>query len=217
MDSVHESYLGVTAKAYDAMASDYAAFVAGGLSSRPAEYSVLAAFAGLARQAGPVPVADLGCGPGYIAGHLRDLGIDVFGVDLSASLIERARQLFPDVRFSVGSMTELPEADGSLGGIVSWYSIIHAPPAEMPVYLAEFYRLLKSGGYLLIAFFESEGNPVVPFDHAVTTAYRWPIDGLAEMAEAVGFREVARLMRKPLGGERFERGHLILRKGGSRD
>lgn len=213
MDSVDESYLGITAKAYDAMASDYAAFVEGGLSSRPVEYSVLAAFAGLVRQAGPAPVADLGCGPGYIAGHLRDLGIDVFGVDLSALLIERARQLFPGLRFSAGSMTELPEADGSLGGIVSWYSIIHAPPAEIPVYLAEFHRLLKSGGYLLIAFFESEGGPIMPFDHAVTTAYRWPIDGLAEMAESVGFCEVARLMRKPFSGERFERGHLILRKG----
>lgn len=197
------------------MASDYAAFVEEGLSSRPVEYSVLAAFAGLVRQAGPSPVADLGCGPGYIVGHLRDLGIDVFGVDLSAAMIERARQLFPDLRFSVGSMIELPEADGSLGGIVSWYSIIHAPPAEMPVYFAEFHRLLKSGGYLLIAFFESEGGPVEPFDHAVTTAYRWPIDVLAEMAESVGFHEVARLMRMPFGGERFERGHLILRKGPS--
>ncbi len=213
MDSVDESNLSATAKAYDAMASDYAAFVEGGLSSRPVEYSVLSAFADLVRQVGPAPVADLGCGPGYIAGHLHDRGIDVFGVDLSAALIERARQLYPDLRFSVGSMTELSEADGSLGGIVSWYSIIHAPPAEMPIYLAGFHRLLKSGGYLLITFFESEGGPVVPFDHAVTAAYRWPIDGLAGMAESVGFREMARLIRKPIGGERFERGHLILHKG----
>lgn len=213
MKPVDESNLAATAKAYDAIASDYCAFVEEGLSSRPVEYSVFAAFAGLVRQADPAPVADLGCGPGYIAGHLHDLGVDVFGVDLSASLIDRARQLYPDLRFSVGSMTNLPEAGGSLGGIVSWYSVVHAPPADVPAYLAEFHRLLKQGGYLLIAFFESGGGPVVPFDHAVTTAYRWPIDDFAGMGESAGLREVARLIRKPFGGERFERGHLILRKG----
>jgi SAM-dependent methyltransferase len=212
MELADQSYLDVMANAYNAVASDYAAFVEGGLTSRPVEYSALAAFAGLVRQAGPAPVADVGCGPGYIAGHLRDLGIDVFGVDLSAALVEHARKLFPDLRFSVGSMIELPEADGSLGGIVSWYSIIHAPPAETPAYLAKFHNLLKSGGYLLIAFFESEGGPVTPFDHAVTTAYRWPIDSLSEIAKSAGFCEVARLVRKPFGGERFERGHLILCK-----
>jgi SAM-dependent methyltransferase len=213
MGTASESYLSTAAKAYDSIASDYVAFVEEGLSSRPFDRSVLTAFAGLVRQAGAGPVADLGCGPGYIAGHLRDLGHEVFGVDLSASLIEHARQLYPDLRFSVGSMAALHAADGTLGGIVSWYSLIHTPPTEIPVYLAEFHRLLEPGGYLLLAFFESEGGPVVPFDHAVTTAYRWPIDSLAEMAGAVGFSEVGRMIRKPLDGERFERGHLIFRKG----
>lgn len=212
MDTDSESYLSAIKKAYDAMASDYVAFVEGGLGSRPLDYSLLVAFAGLVRQSGAAPVADLGCGPGYIAGHLRDLGLEVFGVDLSASLIEHARRLYPDLQFSVGSMGALPAGDGTLGGIVSWYSLIHTPPAEIPVYLAEFYRLLEPGGYLLLAFFESEGGPVAPFDHAVTTAYRWPIDGLAEVAGAVGFREVGRMMRKPLDGERFEHGRLVFRK-----
>ncbi|MET7900516.1 class I SAM-dependent methyltransferase [Streptomyces sp. NPDC005355] len=212
MDTASESYLSVTAKAYDARASDYVAFVQGGLSSQPFDHSVLTAFAGLVRQGGAAPVADLGCGPGYIAGHLRDMGLEVFGVDLSASLIEYARRLYPDLQFSVGSMAALPAGDGTLGGIVSWYSLIHTPPAEIPAYLAEFHRLLEPGGHLLLAFFESEGRPVVSFDHAVTAAYRWPIDGLAEMADTVGFREVGRMMRKPVDGERFERGRLILRK-----
>lgn len=213
VDATSESYLSTTAKAYDAIASDYVAFVKDGLTSLPFDHSVLTAFAGLVRQAGAGPVADLGCGPGYIAGHLRDLGLDVFGVDLSASLIEHARRLYPDLRFSVGSMASLHAADGTLGGIVSWYSLIHTPAAEVPVYLAEFHRTLEPGGHLLLAFFESEGEPVVSFDHAVTTAYRWPIDSLAEMAGEAGFREVGRMMRKPLDGERFEQGRLIFRKG----
>lgn len=208
-----ESYTNTTAKAYDAVASDYVALVKDGLTTRPFDHSVLSAFAGLVRQTGASPVADLGCGPGYIAGHLRDLGLEVFGVDLSAALIGHARRLYPDLRFSVGSMASLHAADGTLGGIVSWYSLIHTPPSEVPVQLAEFHRVLEPGGHLLLAFFESGGDPLGPFDHAVTTAYRWPIDGLADMAGNAGFREVGRMTRKPLDGERFEHGRLILRKG----
>lgn len=212
MDTSSASYVSVTAKAYDAISAAYVDLVRDGLDSNPFDYGVLTAFAGLVRQAGGGPVADLGCGPGYLSGHLRDLGIEVSGVDLSAALIEHARRLYPDVPFSVGSMGALDTADGTLGGIVSWYSLIHTPPAEVPAYLAEFHRVLAPGGHLLLGFFASEGGPVEPFDHAVTTAYRWPIDGLARVADEAGFGEVGRVVRGPLGGERFDHGRLILRK-----
>ncbi|MTD54247.1 methyltransferase domain-containing protein [Amycolatopsis sp. RM579] len=204
--------MSATVKAYDDIAPEYIEFIGDGLASLPFDHSVLAAFAGLVRQDGSGLVGDLGCGPGYIARHLRDLGIDVFGVDLSTRFIEHARSRYPDIEFSLGSIAALDTADNTLGGIVSWYSIIHAPPAEVPGYLAEFHRVLALGGYLLLAFFESEGGPVAPYDHRVTTAYRWPIDGLMEVARAAGFAEVGRMLRRPLEGERFQRGHLILRK-----
>jgi hypothetical protein len=43
-------------------------------------------------------------------------------------------------------------ADGVLGGIVAWYSIIHTPPQRLPVTFAEFGRVLSPGGHLLLAF-----------------------------------------------------------------
>jgi hypothetical protein len=42
----------------------------------------------------------------------------------------------------------------------------------------------------LLAFFESEGEPVTAFDRKVATAYRWPIDDLAGLAGEAGFIEV---------------------------
>jgi SAM-dependent methyltransferase len=212
VDSTKESHLKVTVQAYDAIASEYVAFVGNGLASLPLDRSILAAFADLVLRDGNGPVGDLGCGPGYVAAHLRDLGLKVFGVDLSPALIGHARRLYPDLPFSVGSMAALAAADGSLEGIVAWYSIIHAPPGDVPGYLAEFHRALTPGGHLLLAFFESEGKPVVSFDHAVTTAYRWPIDHLAGMTEVAGFHEVGRMLRKPLENERYQRGHLLLRR-----
>ncbi|WP_043506211.1 class I SAM-dependent methyltransferase [Streptomyces glaucescens] len=206
------SRLHTTARAYDAIAPQYVALVGDGLARLPLDRAIVEAFAGLVRQAGPGPVGDLGCGPGYLAAHLRDLGLDVFGVDLSEALIAHARERYPDLPFSVGSMAALDVADGTLGGIVSWYSLIHAAPADVPVYLAEFHRVLAPGGQLLLGFFESGGEPLSPFAHKVTTAYRWPIDRLAGLAGAAGFEEVGRMLRQPLENERFQHGRLLLRK-----
>ncbi|MFF7727011.1 class I SAM-dependent methyltransferase [Streptomyces sp. NPDC008001] len=193
------------------MAVRYAEFVRNGLDPLPLDRAVLAAFAEFAREAGAGPVAELGCGPGQTTAHLRDLGLDVFGVDLSPAMIGLAREAYPDLRFDVGSMDALDLADGALGGIVSWYSLIHTPPQDVPPYFAEFRRVLAPGGHLLLAFFEAEGGPVTAFDHKVTTAYRWPVDELAETARRAGFTEVGRMLREPCEGERYRRGHLLLR------
>ncbi|GAA4237356.1 hypothetical protein FHR32_007346 [Streptosporangium album] len=50
------------------------------------------------------------------------------------------------------------------------------------------------------------------FDHAVAPAYRWPIDDLAGLAHEAEFVEVGRMLREPREGERFRRGHLLLRR-----
>ncbi|MEV6672336.1 class I SAM-dependent methyltransferase [Streptomyces sp. NPDC051162] len=206
------SHLSATADAYDAVAVRYADFVRGALDRFPMDRSVLAAFAESVRAAGGGTVGELGCGPGHMTAHLRELGLDAYGVDLSPVMIDLARRAFPGLRFEVGSMDALEEGDATLDGIVSWYSVIHAPPREVPSYVAEFHRVLAPGGHLLLAFFESEGDPVTPFDHKVTTAYRWPIDDLAGLARAAGFAEVGRMLREPQEGERYRRGHLLMRK-----
>lgn len=202
-----------TADAYDAVAVRYAEFVRNELDALPLDRAVLAAFAELARTTDPGPVAELGCGPGRVTAHLRDLGLDVFGVDLSPMMIDLARETYPDLRFEVGSMDALDLADGKLQGIVSWYSVIHTSPQDMPSYFAEFRRVLAPDGYLLLAFFESEGEPIRAFDHKVATGYRWPIDDLAGLAGEAGFIEVGRMLREPREEERYRRGHLLMRIG----
>ncbi|MFD6109670.1 class I SAM-dependent DNA methyltransferase [Streptomyces yangpuensis] len=204
------AHLRATSDAYDAVVALYADLARSWLDGVPLDRSVIAAFADLAR-AGGGPVAELGCGPGYVTAHLRDLGLDVFGVDLSPGMVDFARAAHPGLRFRIGSMDALDLADGALGGIVSWYSVIHAPPAELPAYFAEFRRVLAPGGNLLLAFFEAEGGPVTAFDHKVTTAYRWPVDDLAELAREAGFTEIGRMLREPGSEERFRRGHLLMR------
>lgn len=203
--------LAVTAAAYDTVSARYAEFVRGELDALPLDRAVLAAFAEHVRAGGGL-VADLGCGPGRIGAYLAGLGLDVLGVDLSPAMIEIARLTYPGLRFEAASMHALPLADVSLAGIVSWYSVIHAAPGDLPAYFAEFARVLQPGGHLLAAFFEAAGEPVTAFDHKVTTAYRWPADELAALARDAGFDEVGRMSREPGASERFRRGHLLMRR-----
>ena len=209
------SYLSTTRTAYDAAAVRYAEQVGDHLVDLPLDRALIAAFAELVRAGNAGPVADLGCGPGRVTAHLHSLGLHAFGVDLSPTMIELARQAHPDLRFEVGSMAELEAGDGTLAGILAWYSVIHTPPEELPAILTEFHRALAPGGHLLLAFFQADDDPGVltqPFDHKVTLAYRWSLDGLAELLHKAGFIESARLRREPNETERFPRGHLLVRK-----
>lgn len=128
---------------------------------------------------------DAGCGPGQWTAHLAGMGLDVSGVDGAPAFVELGRRAHPDVPFAVGDLDALEEGDDSLGGVLAWYSLIHHQPSALPRALAEFARVLRPGGTLLVGFFIGSG--VEAFDHAITTAYRWPPEALADELRAAGF------------------------------
>ncbi|MGW3560848.1 class I SAM-dependent methyltransferase [Streptomyces sp. NPDC000963] len=205
-----------TREAYDAVASTYEEMFRDSLRDSPLDRAMLGVLAEAVRADGEGRVADLGCGPGHVTAHLDGLGLSAFGVDASPAMIALARRAHPDLRFDVGSMTALDIADGALDGVLSRWSVIHVPPAELPAVLAEFHRVLAPGGHLLIAFSGSEGpaHPTQVFDHAVAPAYRWWPDHLAATLRASGLAEVARTVREPRPTDRrqFQEVHLLARK-----
>ncbi len=131
------------------------------------------------------PVVDVGCGPGHWTAYLHAHGIEVTGIDPTPEFITHARSAHPAVVFREGRAEHLDVPDESLGGVLFWYSLIHAQPAEVAAALAEFARALRPGGGLVIGFFE--GPVFEPFDHAITTAYRWPVDALSVLVREAGF------------------------------
>ena len=163
--------------------------------------------------AGGGPVADVGCGPGHLTAHLRDAGVPAAGFDLSAAMLRIARAAYPGVPFAEGSATALPLADASVAGVLAWYSLIHLPPAQVPLALAEIARVLVPGGHLLVGFLASDdGVPVQDYDHRAHPAYRWSVDRLGALAGEAGLAEVARARRVPDAGERHRHGRLVLSK-----
>ncbi|MEU1588426.1 methyltransferase domain-containing protein [Micromonospora sp. NPDC005710] len=138
-------------------------------------------------------VLDLGCGPGHLTGRLREMGVDVVGIDLVPEFIAHARAAHPGVEFQLGSMQRLDTADESIDGILAWYSLIHLPPSELDDVLREFRRVLVPAGRFVLGAFDAE--EVGAFDHKVLTAYRWPPDEISARLARAGFREVERLRR----------------------
>lgn len=206
-------HLTATRTFYDAIAEDYAEHFRGQVAGAPEDLEVLAAFA---RLAGPgAEVADLGCGPGRVTAHLAGLGLRVFGVDLSASMLAVARREHPRLRFEQGSMLELDLPDGSLAGVVSWYSSIHTPAEELPALFAEFRRVLAPGGHLLLAFQAGDAPLRLdrPFDRPVGLDFqRRRPERMAELLQDAGFTLHSRTLREPGEAESAPQAFLIARR-----
>jgi SAM-dependent methyltransferase len=172
---------------------------------------MLVAFAELVRAAGRGPVADLGCGPGLVTAHLTTLGLSAFGIDLSPKMIELARRIHPDLRFTEGSMTALDLGDDELGGILAWYSTHHTPPEQLPVVFAEFHRTLAPGGHLLLGGHVGDEHlrPAQAYGHPVSyRSYLQPLPRIAELLGEAGLVVTARLEQEP--SERVKRQHACL-------
>jgi SAM-dependent methyltransferase len=135
---------------YDRVADEYVRRIFDELAHKPLDRQLLDRFAAAVRDVGPA--CDMGCGPGHVARYLDEHGAQVCGVDLSAQMIERARQLSPAIDFRQGDMLALDAADESWAGIAAFYSIIHIPRGDLLQALGELRRVLRPRGLLLLAF-----------------------------------------------------------------
>ncbi|MGG7100102.1 class I SAM-dependent methyltransferase [Rhodococcus sp. 24CO] len=133
-------------------------------------------------------VLDAGCGPGQWTDFLAQCGLAVRGIDLVPQFVARARAQYPDLSFDIGGFEALDAEADSLGGVLSWYSLIHHNPQDIEAPLAEFARVIRPGGGLLVGYFE--GATLEPFDHAATTGYRWPVAELSQVLATAGFEVI---------------------------
>lgn len=106
---------------------------------------------------GPRPglkILDAGCGRGETALALAKEGAEVAGLDYSAAAVELTREMLaevqPDADLRVGSVTELPWDDDTFDRIQFSDVIEHLDPPQTVPALAEFRRVLKPGGYVLV-------------------------------------------------------------------
>ncbi|MBO0839787.1 MAG: class I SAM-dependent methyltransferase [Sciscionella sp.] len=196
-----DGWLADTRTSYDTDAPGYAEKVRGLLDESPYLRAALHVFAESVRAKGGGPVADIGCGPGYVTGHLRGLGLDAFGIDISTEMIAIARRDYPDVRFEVGTMTALDLADQSVAGVLAFWSVIHVPDRAIPGVFHEFRRVSRAGAPLLVGFHvgdrvshTSEGYTGQPIN---VDTYRRRPERISRWLREAGFTIDAELVMRP--------------------
>jgi ubiquinone/menaquinone biosynthesis C-methylase UbiE len=92
---------------------------------------------------------DAACGTGRYAQYLTDSGHQVIGVDSSPDMLAHARTRVPQSGFVLGDLHRLPIPDGSVDLVVSGLALAHVP--DLAPVMAEFARVLRSGGHLVVS------------------------------------------------------------------
>jgi SAM-dependent methyltransferase len=91
-----------------------------------------------------IRLLDIATGPGYVAATAAERGARVVGIDFSAPMVRRARELAPNVDFQEGDAEALSFPDGSFEAVVMNFGILHLARPERAV--GEVARVLKPEG-----------------------------------------------------------------------
>lgn len=94
-------------------------------------------------------VLDFGCGVGRLAAAFRRHFRRYVGIDISSSLVARARQLHASLAnadFIVSVNDTLPLASNSCDLVYSWGVLQHVQRRVALSYIAEFVRVMRPGG-----------------------------------------------------------------------
>lgn len=132
-------------------------------------------------------ILDAGCGAGPLTVALRERGAEVSGFDLSSGMLEIARQrLGPDVDLRVADVAEpLPYADNAFDDVVASL-VLHYLEDWGPA-LAEFHRVLKPGGRLIVVvdhpyaihMLQRQAGQKTDYSATYEWTETWEIDGRA--------------------------------------
>jgi ubiquinone/menaquinone biosynthesis C-methylase UbiE len=94
-------------------------------------------------------VLDAACGTGRHSVHLAQAGHQIVGVDRSPAMLAKARAKLPQGDFREGDLTALPVETASIDAVVCALALVHL--AELTGAMAEFARVLRSGGRVIIS------------------------------------------------------------------
>lgn len=214
---IAEDRLDSVRSTYDAVAESYARLLPDAGFEAPTDRGMIEAFVNHLAEGTAQTVVDAGCGTGRMTRLLASQGVDVSGIDVSAGMIAVARRNSPGLSFEVGELADLPFADGRLGGVFAWYSIIHTPAHDLPRVFAEFFRVLAPGGHALLSFHVGEGARQLSraYGHDVSLEARlFTPEVIAERLADAGFDVTARLTRPPRSQEKTPQAVLLAHRPG---
>lgn len=138
------------AHSYNYIAKEYSETFKDEHQKKKMDLEILHQFYHLAKN--KTPILDIGCGPGHTTKLLTDMGLSIRGIDISAEMINQAKNNYCDLEFSIGNMLKLDLTNNSIGGVVSFYAIVHFSHNQVRECFREIFRVLKDNGIFLLAF-----------------------------------------------------------------
>lgn len=108
--------------------------------------------ADLVESLGPRSVLDAGCGTGRVAIELARRGLDVVGVDLDASMLEKARSKEPDRPWILGDVVDIDLGRTFDVVLLAGNVMIFLVPGTEAAVVANLARHLEPGGALVAGF-----------------------------------------------------------------
>lgn len=187
-----------SAEGYDLVSGRYEELFLDELAQRPSDRALLEDLAAVSGD----PVLDIGCGPGQIGSYVAGHGRSVIGVDLSHGMVVLARRRL--LAGCVADMRHLPFADGSVGGAVAFYSVIHVDRSELVGVLGEIRRVLVPGGRALVTAHEGDGSVRVTefLDASVELNFTfYGLDELTTASDSAGLAVLEATRREPYSNE----------------
>ena len=137
-------------------------------------------------------IIEAGCGTGWYVVALKERGYDVEGVDYAEETVSGLKELFPDLDFKAGDVTDLKVPEGYYSGYISLGVIEHREAGPEP-FLEEASRVLEKDGIALIS---------VPYFHplrklkAALNLYKRPTEDLHFYQYAFTKKEFTELVTK---------------------
>jgi len=108
-------------------------------------------------------ILDIGCGTGHHVGTLGAKGLDVLGIDISPSMIEKAKQSYPDYKFQVADALDsnLFQSDTFTHILCMYFTIYYFK--DKTQFFNNCFRWLMPGGYLIVHLVDREQfDPILP-------------------------------------------------------
>lgn len=190
---------------YDTVAREYSETFSGEHEKKPKDQEILHRF--LQEIGDRRPVWDFGCGPGQTARYLKNLGIEISGLDLSEKILEQARTIHPEIHFRKGNILALEFENDSIAGIVAFYAIVHFTKEQVGIAFREIYRILQPGGIFLLTY--HIGGDTIHLDEFLGKKIDidfmfFTTDFILSCLKDTGFEKIEIIEREPYQGLEYE-------------